>query len=146
MTEIGFYQLGGRSLESVLPKLLEKAFAAGHRILVRCRDAEQLAMLDEHLWTYEDASFLPHGTEGAAHPILLVAGEVTPAGYSLLALPGGALSPDVTDFRRILYLFDGEDAAELAQARNDWKAAKTNPDVKPVYWKAGDDGRWQQVA
>ena len=52
---------------------------------------------------------------------------------------------DVAAFSRVLYLFDGNDAAELAQARADWKAAKANPDIKPVYWKAGDTGRWEQA-
>jgi DNA polymerase III subunit chi len=145
VTELGFYQLSSRPLDAVLPKLLEKALAAGHRVLVRCRDAEQVAMLDERLWTYDDASFLPHGTQGAGHPILIGTDDAAPDGYSLLAVPGGAVPADAAAFSRVLYLFDGNDAAELAQARADWKAAKADPDIKPVYWKAGDNGRWEQA-
>ncbi len=145
MTELGFYQLSTRPLEVVLPKLLEKAYAAGHRVVVRCRDAAQVAMLDERLWTYDDRSFLPHGTAGEGHPILLVTDGSTGDGYTLLALPGGAVPADVTRFSRVLYLFDGNDEAELLQARSDWKTAKANPEIKPVYWKAGDNGRWEQA-
>ena len=145
MTELGFYQLSTRSLEAVLPKLLEKAYAAGHRVLVRCRDDAQLALLDERLWTYEDASFLPHGTAGEEHPILLMTDIAAHDGYTLLALPGGALPNDVTAFDRVLYLFDGNDEAELLQARSDWKAAKLNQEVAPVYWRAGETGGWEKA-
>lgn len=145
MTDLGFYQLSSRPLEAVLPKLLEKAYAAGHRVLVCCRDDAQLALLDERLWTYDDGSFLPHGTVGEGHPILLTTDITAHDGYTLLALPGGVVPTDVTTFDRVLYLFDGNDEAELLQARSDWKLAKANPEVEPVYWKAGETGGWEKA-
>ena len=43
-TDVGFYQLAAtKPLDAVLPKLLEKAVAAGHRVVVRSGDAAQLA-------------------------------------------------------------------------------------------------------
>ncbi len=146
MTELGFYQLASRPIEAVLPKLLEKAYAAGHRTVVRCRDEAQAAQLDETLWTYDERSFLPHGRVGEGHPILLVSDASAPEGYGLLALPGGAMPDDVGRFDRVLYLFDGNDEAALKQAREDWRAAKARDDVTPVYWRATEGGRWEKAA
>ena len=38
MIDIGFYQLAERRAEAVLPQLVTKALAAGHRLLIRCAD------------------------------------------------------------------------------------------------------------
>src|SRR3546814_15042584 len=72
---VDFYHLTRTPVESVLPRLLEKVVSGGERALVVAGDAGLLARLDEQLWRYEPASFLPHGIAGggdeAAQPILL---------------------------------------------------------------------------
>ena len=62
MTEVGFYHLTRSTLDEALPRLLEKAYAAGNRVLVRVGDPERLELLNRALWTYGKESFLPHGT------------------------------------------------------------------------------------
>ena len=61
MSEVGFYHLKGWTLERALPRLLERALAEGHRVVVMTGSEERAAALDGHLWTYSEASFLPHG-------------------------------------------------------------------------------------
>ena len=68
LTEIGFYHLTRSTLEEALPRLLEKAYAAGNRVLVRVGDAERLELLNRALWTYGKDSFLPHGTRADGFP------------------------------------------------------------------------------
>ena len=75
MGEIGFYHLSSTSLERALPKLLERARIQGHRIVVRAASPERVEHLCVTLWTYEEASFLPHGSvrdgNAAMQPIWL---------------------------------------------------------------------------
>ena len=75
MAEVWFYHLEQTSLEQALPELLEKVLARGWKGQVRLRDAARVEALDQHLWTWRDDSFLPHGPAGEPHaarqPILL---------------------------------------------------------------------------
>ena len=63
MTDILFYHLQARPLEAVLPQLVEKSLEKSWRVVVQTTTRERLAVLDERLWTYDDASFLPHATD-----------------------------------------------------------------------------------
>ena len=68
MTEIWFYHLQCRSLDDVLPGLLERALLRGWRAVVQGASEERIAALDEYLWTYSDESFLPHGSAREGDP------------------------------------------------------------------------------
>ena len=64
MTEIRFYHLTRRSLEDVLPVMLERTLVRdGKRAIVMLGSAERVEHLNAHLWTYNDRSFLPHGSQ-----------------------------------------------------------------------------------
>jgi DNA polymerase-3 subunit chi len=144
MAEIGFYHLTRQPLDAVLPRLLEKAHAAGHRILVRCVDADQMKRLDEALWTYDERSFLPHGSDyKALQPILLTTSEDERANDpDVLVTLAGLASVNFTQFARVLYLFEESDAAALAAARRDWSALKEREGVTRTYWQQDERGRW----
>jgi DNA polymerase-3 subunit chi len=64
-------------------RLSRKARAADCRIVILARDAQQLAELDERLWTFSEQDFLPHvAVEDplAAHtPILLTTNDAMDA-------------------------------------------------------------------
>ena len=68
MTEIAFYHLEKSPLEQVLPKLLEKTLGAGKRALVLAGSEQRVEALAGLLWTYEQGSWLPHGTEQDGSP------------------------------------------------------------------------------
>lgn len=148
MTDVNFYQLAARPLDAVLPRLLEKAVAAGFRTVIRSADGALLARLDIALWTYDPASFLPHAVDGpfaAAQPILLTAAADDANAADLIAVVDGVLPGDLTPYRRALYLFDGDDAAALDRARSHWRALRDRDGVNPVYWREGEGGRWEQA-
>jgi DNA polymerase III subunit chi len=138
MTEIGFYHLDRTPLERALPKLLERGLGAGFRILVVAGSAERVDHLDAALWTYDDASFLPHGSrrdgEAARQPVWLTAGDDNPNGADMLVLADGAASARLDEFRRCLDLFDGRDEAALAAARERWRLAKAAGHTL-TYWQ-----------
>jgi DNA polymerase-3 subunit chi len=149
MTDISFYHLQRQPLEAVLPILLDRCVARGWKTLVRVASAERVAALDDRLWTYADESFLPHGTERDAdperQPVLIATGEANPGGAGTLFLVDGARLPDEAGaFERVVLLFDGNDEAALAEAREDWRRAKASGH-QATYWKQDASGRWQKA-
>jgi DNA polymerase-3 subunit chi len=48
-------------------------------------------------------------------------------------------------YERIVYLFDGRDAAAVGQAREQWKAVKT-AGCQATYWQQSQEGRWEKKA
>ena len=149
MSRVGFYHLTATSLEQALPQLMEKALKAGHRILLMTGSAERLAHLDSHLWTYEPASFLPHGsardgTEGL-QPVFLTTADDNPNKADLLMLTDGVASSRLESFTRILNLFDGQDEEAVTQARRHWKEwAAAGHEL--IYYQQTDRGGWQEKA
>ena len=148
MTEILFYHLQRQPLEKVLPTLLEKSLERGWRALVRATSEERLSALDDHLWTYSDESFLPHGSEreqdAGDQPVVLTLSERNPNGAAVLFLIEGAPVPeDASAFQRLVLLFDGNDEEALAAARAQWKAVK-GAGHDATYWQQDARGRWEK--
>jgi DNA polymerase III subunit chi len=148
MTEVGFYHLQTTPLERALPKLVERGLAGGFRVLVVAGSAERVAHLDAVLWTYDDASFLPHGSsrDGQAErqPVLLSESEENANAADMLVLTDGAASSRLADYRRCLDLFDGNDEAAVAAARERWQAAKAAGHTL-TYWQQTATG-WAKKA
>lgn len=149
MTETLFYHLERRSLEDVLPGLIEKTLERGWRALIRTDSAERAETIDTLLWTYDDQSFLPHAQAGdgdaARQKVLITVEEANSNGANVLFLVGGA-SADwsaLSDFTRVVTMFDGRDAHMLSSARAAWKDAKeAGHDV--TYWKETPSGKFEK--
>ena len=150
MTEILFYHLQRQPLEKVLPQLLEKSFERGWRVCVQTPKAERLEKLDEHLWTYSEGGFLPHGIEGQAdladEPIALTQADDNPNGATVRFLVDGAPLPDAPEnYQRIVLMFDGYDEEALAAARSNWKEVRVRG-LDATYLQQNDEGRWEKKA
>lgn len=147
--ELVFYHLEQRSLEDVLPSLLERSLARGWRAVVQAGSQERLEQLNSHLWTYAQASFLPHGTSEDGppeeQPVYLTLEEENPNGAAVRFLVDGAPVPDMEGYARVVVLFDGHDDDATALARRQWAEAREN-DVPVSYWQQDEIGRWQQKA
>ena len=70
MTLVGFYVMQtsdpGQRLR-VAARLADKAFQRGHRIFINATDEAQAIEINELLWSFRPASFLPHGLHGQEH-------------------------------------------------------------------------------
>lgn len=149
MGAVWFYHLTRSPLEATLPMLLGKSRAAGWRVAVRGTDRERIAWLDERLWR-GDAEFLPHGVAGgefdADQPVLLTTDAAVPNGAAcLMAIDGAEVTPEeVSAMERVCILFDGNDPAALARARDQWKAL-TGAGAAAAYWSE-EAGRWEKKA
>jgi DNA polymerase III subunit chi len=146
MTEVGFYHLQTTPLERALPRLLERAFADGHRVVVLAGSAERVGQLDGLLWTYNEASFLPHGSardgNAARQPIFLTERDENPNGATMLVLLDGARSAGLGGFARCCDMFDGNDAAAVEAARKRWGEAKAAGHTL-TYWQQTASG-WEK--
>lgn len=150
MTEVLFYHLQRQSLEGVLPQLLEKSLERGWRAVVQVATEERLAALDDHLWTFSDEAFLPHGTDREPHaadqPVLITLSAENPNNASIRFLAEGApVPPDLDRYQRMVILFDGTDPHALALARDQWKAVK-EAGHDATYWQQDARGRWERKA
>ena len=149
MTEIRFYHLEARRLDQALPALLERALEEGRRVLVRASSEELVAALNERLWTYDDASFLPHGAAGDGdpmeQPIFLTSELENPNAATMLVRLSGAEASEADDpFDLVVLMFDGRDEAALAHARGEWRRLK---DLGRTisYWRESDEGGWERA-
>lgn len=151
MSRVDFYHLQSQTLDNVLPKLLEKAYETGKSVLVRIGNEERVDFLNALLWTYNDQSFLPHGSkkDGNAElqPIWLTSGSDNPNMASLLFLVDGAEASlsELTKFSRVFNIFDGNSPEAVTQSREFWKQLKDNGD-ECFYWKQSESGAWKQAA
>lgn len=119
----------------------------GERAVVRLTTPERLKAVDEWLWTFEDAAFIPHGRaggdQGANHgsdqPVWLTMGTDNPAEAGCLFIGEGADLSDFADFRVCAVLFDGRVEAAVSQARTQWAAVKKAADAAAALVETRDD-------
>lgn len=122
--------------------------ARGDRAVVVAGSEERVAALDTALWTYDDRSFLPHGTRQDGHaedqPVWLTATPENPNGAKVLILADGAVADVSGGWTLVLEIFDGNSEEAVAAARTRWKAYKeAGHDL--TYWKQTDAGRWEKA-
>jgi DNA polymerase-3 subunit chi len=147
--EVRFHHLERRRVDQALPELLERALEEGRRVLVRASSDEMAAALNERLWTYDDASFLPHGGAGdgdpMTQPIFLTAEAENPnAATMLVRLSGAEASPADDGFELVILMFDGRDEAALAHARGEWRRLKDGGGALSN-WREIDEGGWERA-
>lgn len=148
MADVLFYRLDGRPLERVLPTLVERCLARGWRTVIQTAVPERRDALDAQLWTYDDASFLPHGTAGdpfaADQPVYLTAEDDNPNAATVRFLVDGAEGPDPAGYERVVHVFDGNDPAMLELSRQRWRQAR-DAGHAVTYWKQNAEGGWEKA-
>lgn len=139
-----FYHLTRWPLETALPKLAEKALAAGLRVGICAENPDRVRSLSDLLWTHEAGSFLPHGDDRdgdpAPHPVFVTAAPASAIDRDVLILTGGVWPETLPGVhRRLLTLFDGADPDSLAAARRHWAAAR-DLGFEMHYWQQTEAG------
>jgi DNA polymerase-3 subunit chi len=149
VTDVSFYHLTRSTLEQTLPRLLEKALQGGARCLVMVGNHARVEPLSAHLWAYDPASFLPHGTrrdgDAERQPVWLTDEDENPNEATMLFLTDGAKSNNVGKYQRCFELFDGRDENALAQARQRWKDYREAGHTVS-YWQQNERGGWEKKA
>ena len=148
--EIAFYHLTRTNLEAALPKLLEKTLDTGKRALVLAGSEARVEALAGVLWTYDQDSWLPHGTardgDAQLQPVWLTTDDAArddaPNGANFIFLTDGAESKHVAGYERCFDIFDGSDENALAAARRRWRRLK-DAGSNLAYWRQTATG-WEK--
>ena len=128
MTRVGFYVIQaadqGQRLE-VAVRLADKAFGRGHRIFINAADETQARALDELLWSFRPASFLPHGLHGQEHSdtIAIGWGQEPDNHHDLLINLQLGIPSFFSRFARVAEVVT-QDPDSLAALRASWKFYK----------------------
>jgi len=150
MTETLFYHLEKRSLDAVLPDLIEKTLQRGWRAIIKAESAERADAIDNLLWTFAEHSFLPHAQQGDGRaerqPVLITLEDGNPNGAQVLFLVGGAAPPGKAEsFSRMVLVFDSRNESALAAARQTW-ASQRKAGHEVTYWREGPTGKFEKQA
>ncbi|MBB6483299.1 DNA polymerase III subunit chi [Rhizobium lusitanum] len=149
MTDVLFYHLTESKLEDALPPLLDKSVERGWQVAVQLREPARRDLLDTHLWTYREDSFLPHGTDeeetAGRQPVLLTVSPDNINSATVRFFIDGAEVTDVGAYQRVVLMFDGYDQEQLESARAQWKRLK-GEGHNLTYWQQTQDGRWEKKA
>jgi len=153
--EVWFYHLQRRPLESALPALVARTLANGWTAVIQATSPERLAALDDLLWTYDDQSFMAHGSardgDGAMHPVWLTLETDNPNAASVRFFVEGAdavtalADETVRPKERAIIMFDGRDEDALNRARMQFRALREQG-FALSYWRQNDEGRWEKSA
>jgi DNA polymerase-3 subunit chi len=115
----------------------------GYRIVLIAGSDERVEHLNQLLWTYDDASFLPHGSardgNAARQPIFLTKAAANPNHADMLVLVDGARAPELAGYKRVCDMFDGNDESAVEAARQRWREAKLAGHAL-TYWEQTPSG------
>ena len=103
-------------------RVVEKAYLAGHTVLVWHTDVEELREFDELLWTFGDGTFVPHeaitASGFASAPVLLTSSPTPADGFDVLVNLAPEVPACVISARRIAEFIDGDsDRRQAGRAR-----------------------------
>ncbi len=147
MTEVLLYCLERQPLERVLPVLIDRTLERGWRAVIQVGSEERVEAISTALWTTGEQSFRPHGTtrDGNAdlQPVWITTDSDNPNGARVRFMVDGEFGVDFDGFDRVVFMFDGRDAAARASADGVWQEAKARGH-STTYWRQDETGRWQQ--
>jgi DNA polymerase-3 subunit chi len=149
MTDVLFYHLTESKLEDALPPLVDKSVERGWQVAIQTREPARRDLLDTHLWTYREDSFLPHATDESEmsdkQPVLLTVSPDNPNRATVRFFIDGAEASAIETYQRVVFMFDGYDQEQLEGARAQWKKLK-GEGHNLTYWQQTQDGRWEKKA
>ncbi|MDP5053281.1 MAG: DNA polymerase III subunit chi [Congregibacter sp.] len=125
MTRVGFYIVENTDADSrtrLALRLTEKAHKRGHRIFIHSENEQQARQLDELLWTFRPASFLPHAlsSDKPDEQICIGWGQ-EPMGHDDLLINLQTTVPEfIGRFQRVAELVNQE-PARLEALRHSWR-------------------------
>jgi DNA polymerase-3 subunit chi len=105
-------------------RLLEKAYRKKHRVFVYCEDKIIAEQLDELLWSFKDASFIPHNLQGEGPepppPIQIgYTANQNPIGYhDILLNLANTIPKFYQQFKRIFEIVTEDESTKITRRRH----------------------------
>ncbi len=126
---VTFYDVPPEGRFPRIVKLVSAAWERGKRLLVICGDAAEAAELDQLLWTYDEAAFIPHEVvangQAPKDPdarIVLMTEERDPIGAEILLQASPASRGFAQRYPFVIDLVDHRSQEALDASRARYKA------------------------
>lgn len=149
--DISFYRLTTLPIIKAAPKLIEKIYYSGQKLIVLTEDEQLTKTIDGALWAYSTKHFIPHGTNADEHPddqpVYITHAYENPNDAKIIMIVGKAEVEEKAGVAvdKLIYLFDGNYQDQLEFARVKWKEYQKNGN--PItYWRQNMDGAWEKQA
>ena len=125
MTQIDFYVLpenGSLTAHAAVGRIAEKALNRGHQTFVQVTDEATATAPHDSLWTFREASFLPHAIVGKddGEPLVIGWGEPPLEHDDVLINTTGAVPGHFARFGRLAQIV-APDAATIEASREAWR-------------------------
>ena len=125
MTKVDFYVLpenGSLTAHAAVGRIAEKALNRGHQIFVQVKDEAAATALHDSLWSFREASFLPHAIAGTddGEPLLIGWDDPLIELDDVLINTTGAVPDHFARFGRLAEIVE-PDAAALEASREAWR-------------------------
>lgn len=108
MQKADFYILNASDPLPFLGRLIDKLYKTGHKAYVHCDNAAMAENLDDFLWAFDEASFIPHQILAPEMeelpPVILGSDPKAPYPYENLIIFGDSLPETFPIYPRILYV------------------------------------------
>ena len=134
---VTFYDVGPEGRMRRIVTLVSAAWERGKRLVIACADAEEAEALDRELWTFDEASFIPHEVVGMGQRptdpdarIVLVGHEEDPIGAEVLLQASPVSRAFAERFAYVIDIVDhrSEEALQASRQRyKDWAADGHKP-------------------
>lgn len=126
---------------------MEKTLEAGKRALVLAGSEQRVEALVDHVWSFDQDAWVPHGSDKDGHaerqPIWFSTSDENLNKSEFLFLTDGSTSDRVDAFERCFELFDGNNPEQVAAARVRFKAYK-EAGHELSYFQQTASGGWQK--
>lgn len=150
LEQVGFYHLERTGPLDVVPSLVDKIYNRGLKSWIYHPDKALLKEMDRVIWTFSQQSFVPHcleGDESMAHASSILSAQLPPKEGGkidvFIALAPYAVEEDLPDVSRVVDMFESQDSAVLAQARERWRFYREK-EISCAYWIQTSEGKWVQ--
>ena len=141
-----FYNSSQRDTIADIFLLTQKLYKSRNTILICCKDYENVKIIGDFLWAYQDDEFIPHSLEKedqvSVYPILITSKiDKDYKHNTLLALNGVLVEEKVCQkFSNVYYFFDNQENKEKENARIMWKNF-VSQNVVCKYW-VNKENKW----
>jgi DNA polymerase-3 subunit chi len=126
---VTFYDVQPDARIRRIATLVNAAWERGKRLVVTCADVSEAEELDQLIWTFDEAAFIPHEVVAVGEPpkdpdarVVLVTGEHDPIGADILLQAAPVSREFAQRYAYVIDLVDHRSQEALDASRGRYKA------------------------
>ena len=145
MTEIFFYKLKNLSIELFLISLIEKSISKNWNSLVLLDNIERMEEINDLMWTFNDTSFIPHGSQSDLNPdkhkVYLTCNEENLNNSSVIFSIDGIIINQPDNWKRCIYIFN-EQNLKVTDELESYKRGIEDLNYDLKSFEQDNNGKW----